>query len=433
MTIRPRAQRGVLVVWLGLAATALIAPSPAGADGRLGHPRATKAGTFAGIAFLQYDGIFKGRTSTGAYRVPYRITAPENPKRGNRTVVVEPPHIAGGLGMLENYLGRDLLLGQGFAHAGVGYGTASFGEGQDLGILDPTVPGVFIHGGRRVENGRIDREIVVDFARALKADRDGRAMLGRLERRYLTGFSDTANLILRLINSGQARGVFDLALPITVYNPHDPRLALASRRYRGKLMIVDSEFDPSDDLVDRGRSRRRYRFYVVAGTPHISDFLTPSFSNETTPASVVPALRAHFLQGDRWVRGGVPPPRSTHLKTSHGETLDPDRKGNAIAVKAGGRRVPRLPMVELGEARFIGRFIGKYDRVKTIEDLGFTSHDAYLAAFDDRLTDYVRADYILEKDARAMHRRAALCPPLTFTETYRDHYKAFTAIRSCGE
>jgi hypothetical protein len=36
------------------------------------------------------------------------------------------------------------------------------------------------------------------------------------------------------------------------------------------------------------------------------------------------------------------------------------------------------------------------------------------------------------EDATAMRERAALCPPLTFTETYRDHYDAFTAIVPCG-
>jgi hypothetical protein len=30
-----------------------------------------------------------------------------------------------------------------------------------------------------------------------------------------------------------------------------------------------------------------------------------------------------------------------------------------------------------------------------------------------------------------MRSRAALCTPLTFTQTYRDHYEAFVAIRPC--
>ena len=60
----------------------------------------THRGTFGGIAYVQYDGIFAGQTSTGAYRVPYRITAPANLRLANRTVVVEPPHGSAGLGAL---------------------------------------------------------------------------------------------------------------------------------------------------------------------------------------------------------------------------------------------------------------------------------------------------------------------------------------------
>ena len=31
-----------------------------------------------------------------------------------------------------------------------------------------------------------------------------------------------------------------------------------------------------------------------------------------------------------------------------------------------------------------------------------------------------------------MRDRAGLCPPLTFTETYRDHYDDFVAIQRCN-
>jgi hypothetical protein len=94
--------------------------------------------------------------------------------------------------------------------------------------------------------------------------------------------------------------------------------------------------------------------------------------------------------------------------------------------------------MELGEAQFIvpdptGFFLyGTYDAVKRIEDLGFKSHGAYWRAFALRLAEYLRAGYILPEDAQAMLRRAALCPPLTFTETYRDHYNEFKAMGPCG-
>ena len=68
----------------------------------------------------------------------------------------------------------------------------------------------------------------------------------------------------------------------------------------------------------------------------------------------------------------------------------------------------------------------------TIEELGFQSHAAYAQAFADKLADYLKAGYILKEDADAMRRRATLCAPLTFTETYRDYYDAFVGIVPCG-
>jgi hypothetical protein len=155
------------------------------------------------------------------------------------------------------------------------------------------------------------------------------------------------------------------------------------------------------------------------------------FSNRTTPATYEPALRAHFLQGHRWVQHGPPPPPSTQLRTSKGNKLDRDANGNAIAVDASGP-VPRLPIIEIGEARFISGFLGSYDGVKSIQDLGFASHHEYVKAFADKVADYVKAGYMINEDATAMRNRAALCPPLTFTEPYRDHYDAFTTIVPCG-
>jgi hypothetical protein len=64
---------------------------------------------------------------------------------GNGTVVVEPSHFAVGLGVLNLYLRRERLFSRGFAHAGIGWSTTSFGPDRDNRILDPTVPGTFIN------------------------------------------------------------------------------------------------------------------------------------------------------------------------------------------------------------------------------------------------------------------------------------------------
>jgi hypothetical protein len=192
---------------------------------------------------------------------------------------------------------------------------------------------------------------------------------------------------------------------------------------------LNSEFEgASTSFVDHGGLQNHYRFYAVAGTPHMPDFLGfPFITTASTPANYEPALRAHFLQGDAWVRGVQPPP-SIHLKTIADGTLDRDGNGNAISVNASGQPVLRLPFVELGEAHFIADFVGSYENAKTIEESGFSSHAAYLKEFSNRLADYARAGYILREDADAMRRRAALCPALTYTQTYRDHYDEFVGI-----
>jgi hypothetical protein len=226
--------------------------------------------------------------------------------------------------------------------------------------------------------------------------------------------------------------VFDFALPFTTVSGHGAQAALTAGHYEGKLIVVNSEWDPPDGLVDQGGLPDQYRFYAVAGTGHIPDFLeVPFFSSRSSPASFQPALRAHFLQGHAWVRGGPRPPPSTHLKTTGSGEITRDGNGNAIAVDATGRPVPRLPFVELGEARFIGGFTGSYEAVKRVATLGFAGHDAYVRAFRDKLKDYAKAGYILKEDEDAMLRRAELCPPRTFTETYRDHYQAFVEIAPC--
>ena len=137
---------------------------------------------------------------------------------------------------------------------------------------------------------------------------------------------------MRLVTSGRADGVFDLAFPFTT--EEDPQSALADGLYTGKLVIVNSEDEgTSANLVDRGIARRQYRFYAVAGTAHVFDpLIVPFFSNGTSPASYQPELRAHFLQGDLWVRQDKAPPPSTHLLPAHDGTLRRDMNGNAISV-----------------------------------------------------------------------------------------------------
>src|SRR5918997_4088297 len=93
-------RRGVLKLLGGTALGLLVLPvfpSTASAAGKLQPVLKTSSlGKFGGVRYVQYDGLFVGKTSTGNYRVPYRISAPANPRHANRKVLVEPPHFAAG-------------------------------------------------------------------------------------------------------------------------------------------------------------------------------------------------------------------------------------------------------------------------------------------------------------------------------------------------
>jgi hypothetical protein len=434
-------RRGALKLLSGAALGLLVLPvfpSTASAAGKLQPVLKTSSlGKFGGVKYVQYDGLFVGKTSTGSYRVPYRISAPANPGRANRgTVLVEPPHFALGTYLREGWLGRPFLFGRGFLHASVGYSTTTSGPFV-YRILDPAAQGVFIDGGVVDGNGRTDDEIVVDFARALRSDPVARALIGPAARRYLAGFSDSADPVKRIVASGLAEDVFDLAVPITTGSEYDPQASIAAGKYGGKVITVNSEFEWLDGraLEDRGATPDHLRFFIVPGTPHVPDPLCPGlFSNESTPASWQPALRAHFLQAHDWVTQGDAPPTSTRLTTTDGDTeIARDSNGHALLVEITGASAPRLPFVELGEATFITGFLGTYEPQPppTIEELGFSSFSEYLAAFKEALNAQVQARYMLKKDADVLLNRADLSPPATFTDNYFARYDEFRAGEYC--
>ena len=137
------------------------------------------------------------------------------------------------------------------------------------------------------------------------------------------------------------------------------------------------------------------------------------------------------MQADRWVRKGTPPPVSYHLKMTADDQIERDANGNAITLNRSGQAVPRLPFVELGEARFLTGFTGSYDSVKSVADLGFSSHGVP-QSLQGQGRRVPRGGLHPSEEAAAMRDRAGLCPPLTFTETYRDHYDDFVAIQRCN-
>jgi len=268
--------------------------------------------------------------------------------------------------------------------------------------------------------------------------------MGLAARRYLAGFSDSAEPVKRIIASGLAEGVFDMALPITTGSENDPQASIGEGKYSGKVISVASEFEWywGRALEDREEMPDQYRYFIVPGTPHIPDPLCSfPLANMKTPAGWQPALRAHFLQGHYWVTQGEAPPTSTRLATTSGGALARDSNRNVLLVDITGASAPRLPFVELGEATFIVPIpgattpprvlLGTYSPPRTIAELGFSSFDDYVAAFGKALNAQKDAGYILNEDAEVLLNRAKLFQTATFTQNYHDRYDDFGSGEFC--
>lgn len=315
-------------------------------------------GRFGGIEYARHTGRFEGTTELGAFRVPYEIVAPADPRRANGTVIFEPPHFSLGLVGRDVVLGHDFLFRRGIAHAAVGFGT------RFLNLLNPAAADLVIAGeavegpGPVIVAGTVDEEIIAQFVRALSADPFARNVLGGVDRRYAYGASQTSGALLQTLHSPAGAGLFDLLLlHVAMWRP--PFAAGEFHRLGGefvpldgvgRVIFVESE---ADLLVSEAEQFRRaadhpdYRVYEVAGAAH-----QPTPHN---PLDHPMIARAALLAGDAWVRTGTAPPPSALLATSEGE-VDPvygvvtgiarDADGNA----RGGVRLPELA---IGQARFI--------------------------------------------------------------------------------
>ena len=90
---------------------------------------------------------------------------------------------------------------------------------------------------------------------------------------------------------------------------------------------------------------------------------------------------------------------SYHLKMTADDQIERDANGNAITLNRSGQAVPRLPFVELGEARFLTGFTGSYDSVKALR-ISASAYTAYLKAFKDKVAAYLAAGYIRRRRPR---------------------------------
>ena len=421
--------------WVCIALLMVTAISRADA-GVLYETEQTAYGRFNGIDYVRHAGRFVGTTSRGEYRVPYEIVAPANPRRGNGTVVFEPPHFSLRTAGRDAILGPDLLFDRRYSHASVGF------SNQGLNMLDTDADDFMVTGlavGRDEFPVPRDVEILKQFADALKTDPTAISALGHVRRLYAYGLSQSAEALYELAYGPGAEGLFDLTvLHVPLWRPAFARpdtLAILPETFDplpniGKVMLVSAE---GDLLISQSLQLRRaipnpnYRVYEVAGAPHLFEDVV--FDGvRTNPLDLAPVVRAAFVAGNRWVRRGYRPPENRILDSAAQGEVDPiymiptgiarDVNGNA----AGGVRFPDVhngralhiaSLLEVEVIPGIPGLLGAWFDLACAPAPGsmtgeprFTSHRHYVRSVWRQSFSLLFRGYLLPKDALNMIRQA---------------------------
>jgi len=383
-------------------------------------------GTFNNVTYVRHKGRFTGKTVEGNFAVPYEITSPSNFADRNATVVFEPPHFTSGPIARDVVLGPAFLFNRSLRHASVGYsnvgqrilnpapGFTPIIQGKEIKVIPPGAPGEIT-----------DCNILRQFAQTLRESTP--PFLGRVEKIYGIGFSDSGNTVQHVYGLFGHK-LFDISFPCTA--PYHPPVKPAGAN---PIIVFNAESDFDVETVP-DPAFTNYRWYAVAGGPHIPDNpLTRTVFNEepppphpgfnppappliagTTPLNWVPFIKALFVAGHEWVSNRTQPPASAVLKVGPRGLLARDEVCNAI----GGIRHPAL---ELKEATFIasvarGRrweLFGGYSGLRT-----FSNFDTYKELFRNATENLVKARFLLKAAASVLNHRATLQPPATYTINY---------------
>lgn len=372
-------------------------------------------GTFNNVVYLRHRGRFRGATRTGGeFSVPYEITVPKNRTEGEHVIVFEPPHFASGLIARNSILGEQFLFNHGYRHASCGFGS------HGGHILDPAAPFELKIRGIKLpidpeKEELVDLNIMRQFASELRSRTD---LFGDIEGIYAVGFSESGETVHNVYKEFGHK-FFDLTLAGTA-GYHEP----VKIRDQSPIMVLntEAEFDrravPNPDFP-------AYRYYAIAGGPHIPDALLTRrvFNGQplppiagTTPINWLLFARGLFKSGDEWIRNGKRPPRNATFRLNAQGEIVRDERHNAL----GGIRHPAL---ELGEARFIaspGRngvdLFGDYRNPRQLSDREFP---VYVKSFMQAADTLFDAGYLLEAGRRRLHREAQLKAPNTYTLNYR--------------
>lgn len=380
-------------------------------------------GSFNNIAYVRHKGKFVGSTVSGKFVVPYEITTPANPVEGNRTFVLEPPHYTEGPITRKVYLGK-FFWKRGFSHASVGYSnvwsrTLDRNPGYPIEIYGNPItvlplPAPPPDDPRVITDDNILRQL------ALTLRQTPPPFLGKVERIYGIGLSDSGTTMHR-VYALFGHKLLDISFPCNT--DYVPPIKGATR-----VMVFNTEAD-FNVMTNPDPAFTNYRWYAVAGAPHIpdtgctrdffkDDAAPPAFSvvAGTTPIDWVPFIKALFVAGDEWVRTGKQPPASVLLKVNPGNVLARDVVGNAL----GGIRHPALG---LKEAKFIASIVrgrgwelfGAYGNPRP-------GYPAYLDQFKNGTLQLVKDRFLLTDDQNVLNQRAALQRPGFSSGTYTVNY-----------
>jgi Alpha/beta hydrolase domain len=375
-------------------------------------------GTFNNILYVRHRGEFRGETVRGGeFSVPYEITVPKNQTEGEHVFVFEPPHLASGLIARNSLLGEPFLFNHGYSHASCGFGNrgrhildpaAAFElkiRGQVIKLPpDPKAPEVF------------DLNIMHQFAVELRRSSD---LFGQTQRIYAVGFSESGKTVHDIYRSFGHKsfdltfaGTADYVDPVNITN-------------QNPIMVVNTEAD-FDARSIPNPNFPAYRYYHIAGGPHIPDALLtrrvfngqplPNIAG-TTPINWLLFARGLFKSGDKWIRNGKRPPRSATFRLNAQDQIVRDDRHNAL----GGIRHPAL---ELREARFIaspGRNgEDRFGDYRNPRQLTANEFPVYVKSFIQTTDALYDAGYLLGHGRNRLHREAQLKAPNTYTLSYRE-------------
>ena len=297
--------------------------------------------------------------------------------------------------------------------------------------------GVFIHGGGPLpgEDGRTDdRNNRRLRSRAWKRSsrsapaRIGRAPLSRWRLRFLRD-SQADHRFRARRRPVRARS------PITTDQPFDPQVAIATGRYSGKVITVDSELEwfsaraAEDGAAAPGcTGPTSFPARHTYPTPCVPSSRTRQRRPAGSRSSSLPLPAGECLGEDRGAAATEHPARDD-VERRHRARLE--RKRRARRHHWSTRAAPALRGARRGHFRHrLPRHISaaaaavhSRARVRT--------HSEYLAAFDGAVANQLSAGSLLPADAQSLRDRARLAPPAAFTENYFASYEDFRSSEAC--